>query len=103
MQVLGPGERCVPLAKQGTVHRVDAAAPGRQHGELEQSMDLFGQVGPWLDGHVCVLRYQTAQLHSVLGQRTRLVDAQDGRRAQRLDDGRAPRQHLDHARQIGGA
>ena len=95
VQVLGAAEGALGELGEREVHRVGAFGRAGEEAELDQRVDLLGQLGgrrrSTSRSASAVTRRRMR--HPVLGERAGLVGAEHGDRAQGLDRGRAPGQH----------
>jgi hypothetical protein len=80
--------------EDGAVHRLDALGHAGQRGRLQQRSHRDGQLITRRELHAERTVVKRCDDHVVARERACLVDAQHGRRAQRLDRLRLARQHL---------
>ena len=93
VQVLGAGEGAVAQHPERLVHRVERIDRRGEHGELGDGVERLGQ--RFIAQHMRrPVDHQFAHRHRVQGERAGLVDADDRRGAERLDDRRPAGEHM---------
>ena len=102
VKVLGPRERAQAEFADGLLHRVERRALARQDRELHELVKLVGKRRRAGDLERPVRGDEARHGHPVERQGPRLVDAEDGRGAERLD-GRDPARQDALARDPPGA
>ena len=93
--VLGGRQKAIPCLPDRLFHRIKGVSLAGQDREFQRPVESLGQALRTGGRRVIELavRKQLLDRHLIQRQRPRLVDAQHGRRAQRLDRRHAPRQN----------
>ena len=94
VHVLGAFEPAQSERLDRLFHRIERIGRRRQHRELDQRVERFGQVAGAFVAERSVGDRQFVDLHAIARQRAGLVDRQQRDRTQRLDRRHAPRQYL---------